>query len=223
VEAALAHLAGGGRVAVTGAGRTDAGVHAEGQVAAFDLPREMAPEELQRALNGLLPEDVRVVGAARAPDGFHPRRDALSKVYRYVMDTAPVQLPTRRRTAGHVPCRLDPARVHAVAALYLGRRDFASLASAGGSVRTTVRHVVRSEARFEGQTLVFETAADGFLRRMVRSMVGGLVAAGRGVLDVGALERALQAGDRRLWPPPAPARGLTLVRVDYRPESSVIT
>ena len=88
---------------VAGAGRTDAGVHALGQVASFDLPRTIDPAALQRALNGLLPPDVRVVAAAEAPAGFHARRSARSKLYRYELDTGPVQLPTRRRQAGHVP------------------------------------------------------------------------------------------------------------------------
>lgn len=225
VEAALARL-GGGRVPVSGAGRTDAGVHALGQVASFDLPREMAPADLQRALNALLPEDVRVLAAARAPEGFHARKSARSKLYRYELDTGPVQLPTRRRLAGHVPWRLDEERVRETAALYVGRHDFASLASSGGSVKTTIRTIARSEARFfggeetrlaggGGATLIYEVEADGFLRRMVRSLVGGLVAVGHGARGVDDLRRALGARDRRAWPAPVPACGLTLVRVEY--------
>jgi tRNA pseudouridine38-40 synthase len=139
----------------------------------------------------------------------------VSKLYRYVLDTGPVQLPTRRLVAGYVPSTLDRAGVVAAAALFLGRHDFASLASAGGSVKTTVRTLTRSEVRFDGDTLVYEVEADGFLRKMVRSLVGGLVAVGRGVLTVDDLRTALKARDRRAWPPPADARGLTLVRVDY--------
>ncbi len=219
VEEALGRLAGGGgaRVAVAGAGRTDAGVHALGQVASFDLPRELEAEELRRALNGLLPEDVRVLDAAAAPPGFHPRKSAASKVYRYELDCGGVQLPQRRRTAGFVRWPLDEAAVRGAAALYLGRRDFASLASAGGSAETTVRTVLRSEAVFAGSALAYEAEADGFLRKMVRSMVGGLVAAGRGAMGVEDLARALEARDRRAWPAPAPACGLTLVRVTYAP------
>jgi tRNA pseudouridine38-40 synthase len=215
VEQALARLGGGGRVAVVAAGRTDTGVHALGQVASFELPRGMAPPDLLRALNGLLPRDVRVLEAAPAPEGFHARRSARSKQYRYVLDTGPVQLPTRRRFAGHVPFRLDRSRVEEAAALYLGQRDFASLASAGGSVRTTVRTVTRSEPGWEEGTLTYVVEADGFLRRMVRGLVGGLVAVGRGAASVDDLAGALLACDRRVWPPPAPACGLTLVRVEY--------
>ena len=215
VEAALAKLAGGERVVVTAAVRTDTGVHATGQVIGFALERALSPTELERALNGILPRDVRVLSVAEAGADFHPRRSALSKLYRYELDTGPVQLPTRRRNAGHVPFVLDRAAVAAVAALYLGRHDFASLQSAGGSTKTTVRTIARSEATWSDATLVYEVEADGFLRKMVRSLVGGLIAAGRGVVTVAALEQALEARDRRLWPAPAEARGLTLVRVDY--------
>jgi len=217
IEDALARLSTGGRVAVAGAGRTDAGVHATGQVASFDLPREMSPGELARALNGLLPFDVRVVDAARAAEGFHARKSACSKLYRYVLDTGPVQLPTRRRLAAHVPCALDPGRVAEAAALFLGRQDFASLASAGGSARTTLRTVSRSEPRWDEATLVYDAEADGFLRKRVRSMVGALVEAGRGAVTVEELRGALAARDRRAWPAPAEARGLTLVAVRYPP------
>jgi tRNA pseudouridine38-40 synthase len=217
LEQALAHLAEGRRVAVAGAGRTDAGVHALGQVASFDLPREIDAADLQRALNGLLPEDVRVLEAATAPEGFHARESAVSKLYRYVLDCGGVLLPQRRRIVGWVPHLLDEAAVRAAAALFLGRHDFASLASSGGASRTTVRTVTRSEISFDERGLVYEVEADGFLRKMVRSMVGGLIAVGQGSLAPGMLAAALEARDRRAWPAPAPPSGLTLVRVDYPP------
>jgi tRNA pseudouridine38-40 synthase len=153
----------------------------------------------------MLPPDVRVLEAALAPASFHARRSARSKLYRYVLDTGPVQLPVRRARAGHTPFRLDAARVSEAAGLYLGRHDFASLASAGGSVRTTVRTVTRSEA--------------GFLEPEARGLGPTL---GRGAVSIADLQRALEAKDRRLWPPPAEARGLTLVRVDYPPEALVL-
>ena len=215
LEHALGLLSGGQPVRVHGAGRTDAGVHATGQVASFALQREIEPDDLARALNGLLPPDVRVVGAATAADGFHARRSAKGKLYRYVLDTGPVQLPTRRRYAGHVPWTLDPDAVRKAAEIVKGKHDFAALASSGGSVKTTVRTITRSEAAFDGPTLTYEVEADGFLRKMVRSIVGGLIAAGRGASTVDDLRRALTAGDRKNWPAPADARGLTLVRVEY--------
>jgi tRNA pseudouridine38-40 synthase len=221
LQLALSRLSDGQRVGVFGAGRTDAGVHALGQVASFDLGREMTPSELLRALNGLLPEDVRVLEATRPPEGFHARRSAVSKLYRYVLDTGSVRLPTRRRTAGHVPFHLEENKVREAAAAYLGRQDFKSLASSGGSVKTSVRTILRSEVAFEAESLVYEVEADGFLRQMVRSLVGGLVAAGRGTLSVDDLRRALLARDRRCWPAPVEACGLTLVRVNYPPAEAV--
>jgi tRNA pseudouridine38-40 synthase len=217
LEEALVRFLGGERVAVAGAGRTDAGVHALGQVASLTLPRRMPAATVQRALNALLPPDVRVLEAAECAPGFHARKNALAKHYRYELDQGPVQLPTRRRLAAHVPFPLDAAAVREAAALVLGRHDFASLASSGGSVRTTTRTITRSEATFLGSTLVYDVEADGFLRKMVRSLVGGLIAAGRGALTPEDLRRALRACDRRAWPPPAEARGLTLVEVRYSP------
>jgi tRNA pseudouridine38-40 synthase len=215
LEAALSRLSGGGRVPVAAAGRTDAGVHALGQVVCFKLARELDPPELVRALNGLLPLDVRALEAAIVPEAFHARRSALAKAYRYELDTGPVQVPTRRRYAGHAPGVGHRDLVLAVPTLFLGRHDFASLASAGSSVKTTERTVLRAEVSWEGETLVFEVEADGFLRRMVRSMVGGLLAVGRGTHTVEELRQALLACDRRAWPTPAEARGLTLVSVRY--------
>jgi tRNA pseudouridine38-40 synthase len=222
LEAALRQLVSGDRVAVVAAGRTDAGVHALGQVVSFELPRNLEPQLLARALNGLLPADVRVLDAARTPASFHARRSAVSKLYRYVMDTGAVQVPSRRFVAAHVPGPLVVESMRAAAALYLGRHDFAAVASAGGNVKTSVRTISRSELLLEpvasdggGPTVVYEVEADGFLRKMVRSLVGGLIAAGRGVVAVEGLRQALDARDRKGWPAPAPARGLTLVRVDY--------
>jgi tRNA pseudouridine38-40 synthase len=222
LERALAHLADGRRVVVAGAGRTDAGVHALGQVASFDLPREIDAADLQRALNGLLPEDVRALEVAAAPEGFHARKSAVSKLYRYVLDCGGVPLPQRRRIAGWVPHPFDEAAVQAAAELFVGRHDYTSLASAGGATRTTVRTVTRSEVAFDERGLVYEVEADGFLRRMVRSMVGGLIAVGRGTLSPGELAAALEACDRRAWPAPAPPSGLTLVRVDYPPSLDAV-
>jgi tRNA pseudouridine38-40 synthase len=218
LEDALARLTGGERVAVAGAGRTDAGVHALGQVASFAVAAAWDPADLLRALNAVLPEDVRGLEAAACDEAFHARRSATGKLYRYTLDTGPVQLPTRRRFAGHVPWLLDETAVQAAAALFVGGHDFTSLASAGGSVKTTVRTVTRSEVRREdgrASTWIYEVEASGFLRKMVRSMVGALIEAGRGTWTVEGLAEALEARDRRAWPAPAAARGLTLVRVSY--------
>jgi len=215
LEQALQRLSGGAEVRIAGAGRTDAGVHALGQVASFELERVWEPPQLLRALNGLLPEDVRALELRPAAPGFHARRSALGKHYRYTLDTAPVQCPLRRRYAAHVPGPLDVSAMRAAATAFVGRRDFAALQSSGGGVKTSVRSVTRCEARLEDAALIVEVEADGFLRKMVRSMVGGLVEAGRGARAVEELRGALLARDRRAWPAPAEARGLTLVAVRY--------
>lgn len=215
-ENALERLT-GAPVAVAAAGRTDAGVHALGQVVSFDGPEAWLPERLQRALNGVLPADLRVVTAAITAPDFHARRSACAKLYRYELDTGRVQVPTRRRLAAHVPGPLDAQAVAETAALYLGHRDFAALRSTGGSAVTSVRTVLHSEVRWAGETLIYEVVADGFLRKMVRSMVGGLIAAGRGQRSPSALSAVLESGDRQRWPAPAAAHGLTLVEVSYEP------
>ncbi len=221
LEGALRRLAGGADVRVASAGRTDAGAHALGQVASFELGRAWDARELLRALNALLPEDVRALELEEAPPGFHARRSALRKHYRYTLDTADVQSPLRRRYAAHVAGPLDVKSLCQAAALFVGRQDFASLQSAGGTVKTTVRTVERCEARFEAGTLTLDVEADGFLRKMVRSMAGGLLAVGRGGWSVDELREALLARERRRWPAPAEARGLTLMRVVYGPEFEV--
>ena len=220
LERALLTLSGGTLVRANAASRTDAGVHALGQVVSFELGRAWKPEQLLRALNGLLPADVRALDVAEALPGFHARRSALGKHYRYTLDTGPVQSPLRRRYAAHVPGPLAAASLEQAAALFLGRHDFTSLQSAGGSVKTTERTVTRSLARLETGTLTFDVLADGFLRKMVRNMVGGLVAVGSGAWSVEALRQALLARDRRAWPKPVQARGLLLVRVVYPAESA---
>jgi tRNA pseudouridine38-40 synthase len=224
LEAAIGEIA-GHPVGVVAAGRTDAGVHALAQVASFDLPNAWEPGDLQHALNAMLPGDLRVCATAAVSADFCARRRARGKLYRYVLDTGAFQLPGRRRCAAYLDGPLDEQAVRVAAELFLGTRDFASLASAGGSTETTVRTIRRSEAAFEalalvpdGRTLTYEVEGSGFLRKMVRSIVGGLIAVGRGLATRADLERALGACDRRAWPAPAVARGLTLVRVDYANE-----
>ena len=223
VEQALGRFARGEAVRVAAAGRTDAGVHALGQVISFELARRLEVATLLRALNALLPADVRALEVAETAASFHARRSATGKLYRYELDLGSVQLPARRRFAAHLVLLLDLERVAVAVALYLGRQDFAALASSGSDVRTTLRTLTRSHVWRAGDTLVYEVEADGFLRKMVRSLVGGLVAAGRGARSLDELRQALAAGRRALWPAPAEARGLTLVRVDYPPESAGVT
>lgn len=215
VEAALQRIHGGALVRIAGSGRTDQGVHALGQVISFRAPRLWPDNELARALNSTLPRDIRALASSPVDAGFHARRSAVSKHYRYLLDVCETQHAVRRRYAGHTGFDLDRAAVDRVAALFIGEKDFASLRNAGTDVKTTVRRVTRSEVHWEQSTLVFDVEADGFLRRMVRAMVGGLIAAGRGAVTVDQLETALHGRDRSLWPAPAGPEGLYLVSVSY--------
>jgi tRNA pseudouridine38-40 synthase len=215
LAAALAEI-GAGPVRVTGAGRTDAGVHAEGQVAAATLDTRLDAATLVRALNAKLPADVAVVAASLASDAFDPRREARGKLYRYAVWNGEEKSPLRRRRWHHVREALEVPAMRAAAATLVGRHDFASLQAAGSSatstVRTLTRVVVEGEARGEVR---FELEGDGFLRHMVRNAVGTLLEVGLGRRAPGSLPALLAARDRTRAGPTAPACGLTLVRVDY--------
>ncbi len=215
VERALSTLHGDTFIRIEGSGRTDQGVHALGQVISFRAPRVWSDNELARALNSTLPKDIRAMASSPAPPDFHARRSALSKHYRYLLDVCDTQHAVRRRYAGHTGFRLDRGVIDEVAALFVGQKDFASLRNAGTDVKTTIRTVTRSEVHWEDSTLVFDVEADGFLRRMVRAMVGGLIAAGRGAFTVEQLAAALESRDRGQWPGPAGPEGLYLVSVRY--------
>jgi tRNA pseudouridine38-40 synthase len=215
LAAALAEIA-GAPVRVTGAGRTDAGVHAEGQVAAATFETRLDPATLQRAVNAHLPRDVAVVDCLPARDGFDPRREATGKLYRYALWNAPSPSPLRRRRFHHVPAALDVAAMKEGAAHLLGRHDFASFQAAGSPVTETVRTLHRLElAGSAGAELLLSFEGDGFLRHMVRNLVGTLLEIGLGRRPAGSLPALVLARDRTQAGPTAPARGLTLVRVDY--------
>jgi tRNA pseudouridine38-40 synthase len=215
LAAALAEIA-GAPVRVTGAGRTDAGVHAEGQVAAATLETRLDAETLQRALNAHLPRDLAVVACATVREAFDPRRDAVGKLYRYGVWNGRAASPLRRRRFHHVPAPLDVAAMQGAAAHLLGRHDFASFQAAGSSVTDTVRTLHRVEvAGAAGEEVILSLEGDGFLRHMVRNVVGTLLEIGAGRRPPGSLTALLAARDRTQAGPTAPARGLTLVRVDY--------
>ena len=218
VEAGLLKIHEGMFARIEGSGRTDQGVHALGQVISFRSPREWPDGELARALNSVLPPDIRAIDSFPAGDDFHARRSAASKLYRYLLDVGETQHPVRRKYAGHTGFKIDRAAPAEVAALFVGTRDFAALQSTGSPVKTTTRTVTRSEAHWEDSTMVFEVEADGFLRRMVRAMVGGMIAAGRGATSPSKLEAALASRDRSQWPAPAGPEGLYLVSVCYQRE-----
>lgn len=203
-------------VAVVGAGRTDAGVHALGQVAAYRAPTPRAADDLESGLNALLPPAVRVLRVAVAPPGFHPCRGAVEKCYRYRIVNRHVVLPFDAPWAWHVRGPLDVRAMREGAACLRGRHDFASFVTAGGQSLTTVRDLRRLDVSAGGDGLVVVHAeADGFLYRMVRNIVGLLVEIGRGRRSPLEAPDVLAARDRSAAGLTAPARGLCLVRVEY--------
>ncbi len=215
LEAAIERVT-GARVRVVGAGRTDAGVHAEGQVASVGLATRLAPAELQRALNAVLPRDVAVVRLASAPEGFHARRDAASKLYRYTVWNGRSPSPLRTRRAHWVRAELDLEAMRRAARALEGRHDFAAFQATGSQVGTTVRTLARLEWRGRvGRELRLEVEGSGFLRHMVRTLAGTLLEVGRGRRRATSMRALLRARDRSRAGPTAPARGLTLVRVRY--------
>lgn len=214
LEETLARLA-TSRVAVIGAGRTDAGVHAEGQVANARAATRLAPDELLRAWNALLPPDVAILRLCRAPDDFHARRAARSKLYVYRLWTAEQRSPLRRRRMLWKRPPLDLDGLRAAAALLEGTHDFASFCAAGGDAHGTVRTVTRAEwIGAVGGELRFEIEGTGFLRHMVRNLVGSLLEVGRGRRPPEWIGELLEVRDRRGAGPTAPPHGLTLVAVD---------
>ena len=211
----------GAEVSVHGAGRTDAGVHAEAQVANAHLRREMEPRRLAAALNGNLARDVRVLDAALVPGDFHARFDAKGKTYCYRVFNESFMSPFWARYALHEPRALDLGRMREAARLFVGERDWTAFSAAQSDVKTRVRRVTalevseRRSARGRGRLVEVRASAGGFLRYMVRSIAGALLAAGRGEIGPEALSRAIETGERPHAVVTAPAHGLTLVEVHY--------
>jgi tRNA pseudouridine38-40 synthase len=209
LEAALARLARGERVVVDGAGRTDTGVHATGQVIAFTYAGEVAGPGLQRAVNALLPPDVAIRDLRRAPDGFHPRYAARYREYRYTVWNGP-RSPLRERFALGVRAPLDIAAMTRAGSVFLGRHDFSAF---GSTDRSPVRTVKMVRVRKEGRLVTIDVRADAFLRGQVRRMVAGLLEVGLGKTDEAALGAALAATGPALNGAAAPAKGLCLRHV----------
>ncbi len=207
------------RVRVALAGRTDAGVHAQGQRASLHSASPLPLETFVRGLNALLPADLAVLRAQEVPAGFHARFDARLRVYRYTLYNAAPRSPLARRYAWHVPESLDVAAMAGGLELLLGEHDFASFAGASeerpGHPGSTVRVVSSARCWADAPWIVVEIAANAFLRHMVRNIVGQLVLLGQGRCDLARLAAILEAGDRRQAGPPAPPQGLCLVRVEY--------
>ncbi|HEX8774221.1 MAG TPA: tRNA pseudouridine(38-40) synthase TruA [Pyrinomonadaceae bacterium] len=211
----------GRAVSVHGSGRTDAGVHAEGQVASAHLEREISAEKLRGAINGNLARDVRVMEARAVAEDFHARYSARGKTYCYRIFNARVVSPFWHRYALHEARPLDVERMRACVRLFLGRHDWTAFSSAQSEAESRVRNLTRLDVserwdeRGRGRLIEIEASADGFLRYMVRSIAGTLMAVGRGEMDEERIERAISSGERELAGATAPPHGLTLMRVRY--------
>ncbi len=214
LERALTKLGWQGKSALL-AGRTDTGVHASGQVAAFDLEWDHPFEELVAALNGNLPEDMAVSAAKIVPDDFHPRFDATSRRYRYRIFCQPVRDPLRERYAWRVWPALNEQTLQSVARLFLGRHDFAAFGSPPKPGSSTVRTVMKMGWQSQDDEWTFEVQADAFLYRMVRKLVHVQVAVGQGKVPAQAVSDALAGQLRGIPGGLAPPNGLTLIEVTY--------
>jgi len=211
--AALAQITSAARVVVEGSGRTDAGAHALGLVAHADI--EVLPEKLERRLNGVLPEDVRVRGAVVVPESFHARKLATGKRYLYRLQLAREADVLQRHVTLHVAARLDLDAMREAARLLVGEHDFASFQTAGSSVETTTRRVTRCELVGEPPDVRVIVEGSGFLRHMVRAMVGTLLQVGHRRRPVAWAAQVLDARARQAAGPNAPAHALILDEVFY--------
>jgi tRNA pseudouridine38-40 synthase len=215
LEAVLARLC-GETVRVRVAGRTDAGVHALGQVASYQSEKSADLYRLQRSLNALLPPDIVVIRIEEVPNTFNPRRDALSRRYQYRIWNHPWPSAIWARYSWHVPFPLDRAAMDRAAAFLVGDHDFSSFQGSDSVEHNPLRTVLCSTVRRSAEFLVYEVEARSFLRHMVRNIVGTLVDVGRGAASVEDFAQILAARDRTRAGLNAPAQGLFLVEVKYK-------
>lgn len=224
VQGELTHalsLIEGRSVNVHGSGRTDAGVHAEGQVASVEIQREITTTKLRAAINGNVDRDVRVVDVETAPNDFHARYSALEKTYVYRIVNGPVISPFWWRYAHHDARQLHLESMKAAGELLCGEHDWTAFSAAQSDVEDRVRNVTRvdicerPDERSHGALIEIRVSANGFLRYMVRAIAGTLMAVGRGELDHAAIREALETGIRSKAAVTAPACGLTLLSVRY--------
>ncbi|MFL2434313.1 MAG: tRNA pseudouridine(38-40) synthase TruA [Vicinamibacterales bacterium] len=213
----------GQRIDVHGAGRTDAGVHALAQVASVRLEHDIETASLARALNAKLPVSIRVFSVEQVQDQFHARFSSRRKIYRYFIAPDLVVSPFVRRYTWHVAEPLDVSAMNSAGAAFVGLHDFAAFQAVGSDVGTTVRRILAVTLRARplpgvestDGLIAVDVIGDGFLRHMVRIMVGTLVSIGRGQRPVNAISDVIRSGERECAGVTAPAQGLFLVNVDY--------
>lgn len=214
LEKAL-HRATGEAMGVTGASRTDAGVHALGQAAHFDTSCSIPPEKFSFVLNTMLPPDIRVLFSRQVPNDFHARFSAKGKTYTYRIHNAPHASALMRSMSAHVPVPLDEAAMDEAAQLIVGTHDFAAFQASGGTAKTTLRTITLAHVMRQGQAVVLVVSGNAFLYNMVRILAGTLIEIGQGALEASSLSKAIETGNRLLLGPTAPARGLELTEVMY--------
>lgn len=202
-------------IELTGASRTDAGVHARGNVVVFDVDTRMPAEKIAYALNTRLPEDIRIVRSSEAAPDFHPRYAECVKTYEYKIWNAEFPDPTVRLYSHFEYRHLDAERMNEAAGFLVGEHDFTSFCSAGAQVQSKVRTVYSAEVWRDGPMITIRVTGNGFLYNMVRIIAGTLIKAGQGIILPDGVKKALDGRDRGLAGPTAPARGLTLVKIDY--------
>jgi len=215
LEAALGKLT-GEAVKVMGSGRTDAGVHARGQAANFHTLSHIPLKAFHEGLNSMLPYDIAVLEAEEAPPDFHARKSARAKTYEYRILNRPSRSPLNHRYAWWISDPLDLEAMDQAAQALMGRHDFTAFQASGGGVKNPVREVFSSQWRREmGDGLIYSITANGFLRGMVRSLVGTMAAIGREKFPSGHLQQVLESRERRRAGLTAPAQGLYLRQVEY--------
>ncbi|MBN1811242.1 MAG: tRNA pseudouridine(38-40) synthase TruA [Anaerolineae bacterium] len=214
IETALAQIT-REAISVLAAGRTDAGVHATGQVVAFDIAWRHGLDDLWQALNAVLPADIAFLQIEEAASDFHPRYDARSRRYRYTVYNAPVRWPLALRYSLHVAVSLDVAAMERAAQLLVGEHDFAAFGQPPKQGGTTVRRVLMAEWGRDAPQLHFDIEANAFLYRMVRSIVGTLLQVGRSEMEVEEFAAVLTSCDRDRAGPTVQSCGLCLVEVKY--------
>ncbi|HLW87588.1 MAG TPA: tRNA pseudouridine(38-40) synthase TruA [Terriglobales bacterium] len=210
----------GEKVLPQGSGRTDAGVHALGQVATFAIESPIPPENLLKALNDLLPVSIRIIEVTAAPAEFHARKSARAKSYRYRIHRSDICPPFLARYVWHHPYPLDEDAMQQASRLVLGEHDFTSFAAVDSErgkedVLSNVRRISASEWERKGEELVYTVRGSGFLHHMVRNLVGTFILVGKGTLRSPDITRILQAKDRSAAGATVPAHGLYLVNVEY--------
>jgi tRNA pseudouridine38-40 synthase len=215
IEEKLALLV-GETIHLVGSGRTDAGAHALGQVANFKTWSQMDVRSIQRALNSLFPTDIVIKSVEEVEENFNARKQSKSKIYEYRILNRPIRSAFHRRYAWHIPQKLNLREMKKAAQSLTGEHDFSSFRSVGSPTRTAIRKVIRAEWKRSRDGLIcFEIEANGFLKQMVRAIVGTLVEVGKGKISVGEFQIILESRDRKKAGPTAPAHGLFMKEVKY--------